>query len=260
MAPFIQVALTEAITIFVFMSCLFLVSVVIRRNDIVDIGWGIGFIAATIGGLIAGGSISIIDFLIVGLVAIWGIRLATHIFIRNRHKPEDKRYATWRVEWGNWFYLRSFLQVYMLQGFLMFLILLPTTAVIASTGEYNSVIFIILGVLIWIKGFLFEAIGDAQLAYFLAQPQNKGKLMTLGLWQFTRHPNYFGEVTGWWGIWVISLAVAPWYFTIIGPLTITSLILLVSGIPMTERVYAGRADFEEYKKRTSAFIPWFPKK
>ena len=84
--------------------------------------------------------------------------------------------------------------------------------------------------------------------------------MTSGLWSMTRHPNYFGEVSQWWGVWAISLAVIPWYAGIVGPLVITYLILGVSGIPMTERGMLDRPDFQEYKKRTSAFFPWFPKK
>jgi steroid 5-alpha reductase family enzyme len=117
--------------------------------------------------------------------------------------------------------------------------------------------FDLVGFLVWITGFYFESTGDAQLARFVRDPINKGKIMQSGLWKYTRHPNYFGEVTQWWGIFIISLSVPFGIFTIIGPLTITYLILFVSGVPMLEKKYAGRADFEAYKKRTSVFFPWF---
>ena len=117
-----------------------------------------------------------------------------------------------------------------------------------------------IGVLVWIFGFFFESVGDAQLAKFIKDPVNKGKLMQQGLWRYTRHPNYFGEVTQWWGIWLIALSVSHGLLGIIGPITITILILFVSGIPLLEKKYTSRADFEEYKQTTSIFIPLPPRK
>ena len=117
----------------------------------------------------------------------------------------------------------------------------------------------IVGVLVWLVGFYFEAVGDAQLARFIKDPANKGKLMQSGLWAYTRHPNYFGEVTQWWGIWIIALSVSGGWLGIIGPITITFLILKVSGIPMLEKKMAENPEFTEYKKQTSMVIPWFKK-
>jgi steroid 5-alpha reductase family enzyme len=239
------------------MSVLSVVSILIRRNDIADVGWGIGFIVAGIAGFVASGTFSWIKVVALVLIGIWGIRLASHIFARFIHHTEDKRYVVWREQWGKWFYLRSYIQIYVLQGILMWIVGLPVAAIVSSPVISIQIIPVCIGVAIWIFGFVFESIGDAQLAHFLAQPENKGMLMTRGLWAYTRHPNYFGEVSQWWGIWIISLAVAPWYVSLLGPFTITFLILFVSGIPMTERAYAGRTDFELYKKQTSAFIPWF---
>jgi steroid 5-alpha reductase family enzyme len=116
-----------------------------------------------------------------------------------------------------------------------------------------------LGVTVWLAGFCFEAFGDWQLLQFIRTPANKGKLMTSGLWRYTRHPNYFGEVTLWWGIWLMALSVPGGWLTVVGPLTITTLILKVSGIPMLEKPYEDRADFQAYKRRTSAFFPLPPK-
>ena len=107
---------------------------------------------------------------------------------------------------------------------------------------------------------MFESIGDSQLKYFLQNPTNKGKIITTGLWKYTRHPNYFGEVVLWWGIWFLSLSTSYGLISLISPITITFLILKVSGIPMLEKKYEGRKDFETYKQKTNSFFPWFSKK
>ena len=126
-----------------------------------------------------------------------------------------------------------------------------------ASGEIN--LLVIIGFIVWLIGFYFESVGDKQLANFIHNPENKGKLMTEGLWKYSRHPNYFGEVTQWWGIWIIALSVPYGWVAIIGPITITILILFVSGVPLLEKKYKGRSDFEAYKKRTSIFIPLPPK-
>ncbi len=114
--------------------------------------------------------------------------------------------------------------------------------------------------LVWLTGFSFEAIGDRQLAAFIRDPANRGQLMTGGLWSYTRHPNYFGEAAMWWGMAMLALSAPNGWLGLVGPLVITILLLFVSGVPLLEKKYAGRPDWEEYKKRTSIFIPWFPKK
>jgi steroid 5-alpha reductase family enzyme len=193
------------------------------------------------------------------LVSVWGLRLAWHIHARNRGKAEDYRYLAWRREWGRWFYLRSYAQVYLLQGTLLFLVSLPVMIINESQGKALDVLNGI-GVCVWLFGFLFESVGDAELARFTKDPLNKGKLLQSGLWRYTRHPNYFGEVAQWWGIWLVALGVPRSWFAIIGPLTISILILKVSGIPMLEKKMAENPDFAEYKRRTSVFLPWFPKR
>jgi len=116
-----------------------------------------------------------------------------------------------------------------------------------------------LGLFVFIIGFAFEAGGDFQLARFKKNPNNKGKVLKTGFWKYTRHPNYFGEVTQWWGLWLIAINAPNSWLSIVGPLTITILILKVSGIPMLEKKMAENPNFIEYKKRTSAFIPLPPK-
>ena len=239
------------------MSFWFVVSVAKKRNDVADIAWGLGFVLmAWLSFFISGFSLKAL--IVDTLVTIWGLRLAWHIYNRNKNKPEDQRYLVWRKTWKN-FYLRSYLQIFLLQGLLLFLICLPVIFInLAASNDFGYLE--IFGLIIWGLGFYFESTGDRQLKEFISDPKNKGKIMDKGLWQYSRHPNYFGEVTQWWGIFLIALSIPGSLFTIIGPMTITSLILFVSGVPLLEKKYRGRPDFEEYKKRTSVFIPMPPKK
>jgi steroid 5-alpha reductase family enzyme len=245
-----------ALTLLGYMTFWFIVSAIKKRNDIADIAWGLGFVLMTwLAFFISGFSFKAL--LANSLVTVWGLRLTWHIYNRNRNKPEDSRYLEWRKTWKN-FYLRSFLQVFVLQGIFLFLISLPVIFINHSVANSLGILDII-GPVVWIFGFYFECTGDRQLKEFISKPANKGRLMNKGLWQYSRHPNYFGEVTQWWGIFIITLSISGSLFTIIGPLTITVLILFVSGVPLLEKKYAGRTDFEEYKKRTSVFIPLPPR-
>ena len=242
-----------ALILFLYMNIWFVMAVLMKRNDVADIAWGLGFV------IISWFSFSYSDHstrsLFVNLlVTIWGLRLAWHISRRNLRKSEDSRYAAWRGSWKH-FYIRSYLQIFILQGFFLFVILLPVLFIHASAPASLQLLDA-LGVMMWVIGFFFESVGDRQLKNFLKDPANKGKIMDRGLWAYSRHPNYFGEVTQWWGIFLCALSLPYGYLTIIGPLLITSLILFVSGVPMLEKKYAGRPDFEAYKKRTSMFFPW----
>ena len=237
----------------------FIASLLRGRNDIADTAWGLGFILAAAVSLFAGKTFAGRALLVSSLVLIWGIRLALHIHSRNRGKGEDPRYRKWREEWGRWFVPRSFLQVFMLQGVLLLMVATPVVFINAAPARPLTGIDGI-AMAVWCTGFLFETIGDLQLRRFLANPANRGRLMTSGLWHYSRHPNYFGEVTLWWGIWLLALPLPGGWLTVIGPLTITFLILKVSGIPMLEEPYEGRPDFEEYKSRTSAFFPLPPRR
>jgi steroid 5-alpha reductase family enzyme len=242
------------VTVFIYMSLWFVFSLFKKRNDVADVAWGLGFTLITWTSFLLVGDFNIRGILVGILVTIWGLRLAWHIHIRNRGKTEDYRYLAWRNEWGKWFYLRSYLQVYILQGLLMFLIVFPVLLINNNPGvPLGSLDFF--GLVVWIVGFYFEAVGDLELARFIKDPMNKGKLMQSGLWAYTRHPNYFGEVTQWWGIWLIAISVPGGWFGVIGPVTITILILKVSGIPMLEKKMAENPEFMEYKRRTSVFIP-----
>jgi steroid 5-alpha reductase family enzyme len=236
----------------------FLISLAARRNDVADIGWGFGILFMT--AATAGHRGFALDraSLAAALVAIWAVRLSLHIGLRNVGSREDFRYRAWRRSWGRLFHLRSFLQVFLLQAALAVVVASPATFIAAHRG--GSLTFLdALGVLIWLVGFVFEAAGDWQLAQFKANPDNRGRIITSGLWRYSRHPNYFGEVVCWWGVWVLALSV-PWgWLTIVGPLAITALILKVSGVPMIEEKLRGNAEYREYMRRTNMFLPWAPR-
>lgn len=246
--------LTLALVLFAYMSMWFLVSLIKKRNDVADVAWGLGFVLMAWVSFFLSTPSGARGILVGTLVSIWGIRLAWHIHSRNKGKGEDYRYLAWRNEWGKWFYLRSYFQVYLLQGLFLFLIVSPVLVVNKNAGNPLGILDFV-AVAVWLTGFYFESVGDAQLARFIKDPANKGKLMQSGLWAYSRHPNYFGEVTQWWGIWLFALSLPNGWMSVVGPLTITFLILKVSGIPLLEKKMEENPDFAEYKRRTSVFIP-----
>ncbi len=248
-----------AFTLFIYMNAWFLLSLIRKRNDLADVAWGIGFVLLAWTSIFLSQDFEIRSLIVNLLVTIWGLRLAWHIYKRNKGKPEDYRYLAWRQQWGKWFYIRSYLQIYLLQGLFLFIISLPILA-INIQGSSEIGLFDFLGITVWLIGFFFEVVGDWQLKQFIKEPTNKGKLITTGLWQYSRHPNYFGEVTQWWGIWLIALVTPLGWISLLGPLTISFLILKVSGIPMLEKKMSQNPAFAEYEKRVSKFFPLPPKK
>jgi steroid 5-alpha reductase family enzyme len=232
--------------------------VLIKRNDIADIAWGLGFVLLAWSAYFLSVNIHWLVILVNILVTVWGLRLALHIYFRNRKKSEDYRYAEWRKQWGSMFYIRSYLQVFVLQGILLFLISIPVM-VLNKYGAQNVPVVAYAGIVIWIIGFTFESLGDSQLNKFIKDPANKGRVLDTGLWKYSRHPNYFGEVTQWWGIWLIAITVTNNWFSLIGPCLITFLILKVSGIPLLEKKMLEQPGYREYARKTSIFIPWVHK-
>jgi steroid 5-alpha reductase family enzyme len=243
----------------VFVTALFVLSVLIKRNDIADIAWGTGIFIVALVSYLMTPEPSSLQQLLTFVAGLWGVRLTVRIFFRNIKKPEDFRYKKWRDEWGRWFYLRSYLQVYVLQGALMVVVgySFIHASVYGDTAQLSAIT--VLGFLIWCVGYFFEVIGDWQLDSFIKSKPASGTILDTGLWRYTRHPNYFGEVTMWWGIWLMVAPLTLSVLTLISPLTITFLILKVSGIPMLEKKFTGNANFESYKARTNAFFPGRPK-
>lgn len=245
-----------ALALFVYVTIGFGIAVYIRRNDIADVMWGPGIFLST---LVAYTITNAGSLLTLSLIFLWALRIAMHIgrrFINK--KEEDFRYATWRKTWKH-FYVRSFLQVFLLQGFLMFLV--SSSFVVVTLYNVQSVLGMFwFGLAIAFFALVFETIADSQLTHFVQQ--KKEGIMQTGLWKYSRHPNYFGEVLFWWGIFITTLVPSfdSMLLCLISPVTITFLILYVSGIPMLEKKYKDNQVFQIYASKTSAFFPWFPKK
>lgn len=259
-----NIFINVALAIFAYMTTWFIVAVVRKRNDIADIAWGLGFVLSAVVALLLNQTKMASSLIVVGLTAAWGLRLAIHIGTRNHGKTEDFRYAQWRKDWGKFFLLRSYAQVFLLQGLLMLAVVTPVIITAGLPNKIDIIAWTLAGVILWLFGFYFEAVGDFQLRKFVTNPANKGKVMDKGLWQYTRHPNYFGEVIQWWGVWIVLLSTdLPGNYKLIGligPATITTLILFVSGIPLLERKYADNPKYQAYAKRTNKFFPWEPRK
>jgi steroid 5-alpha reductase family enzyme len=197
--------LLAASAVLVYMHLWFTMSLLLRRNAIADVAWGGGFIVAALAAQLSRGAATDRAVLVVVLVIIWGLRLALHIGLRNRGKGEAARYRKWREEWGRYATVRSFFQIFILQGVLLLVISLPVIRVItAPNAPFTLIDF--LGSIVWLIGFLFEVISDWQLLQYKKHPANKGKVIATGLWRYSRHPNCFGEVTLWWGVFLLALA------------------------------------------------------
>lgn len=249
-------------------TLLFLYSLRIRDNSIVDVFWGFWFMIIAVLSWFQSEQ-GIVQYAVTVLVLLWGIRLTSHIGFRKlREGKEDPRYAKWRTEWGSgwYFVVRSFLQVYMLQMLLMLVVAMPILVLNLYAGQNPpsplsqggiEQILLIIGIIIALSGLVFETIADLQLREFI-KVKKPGQIFTTGLYRYSRHPNYFWESMFWLGVSLIALPFS--YFAIIWWIVITFLLLFVSGVPLQEARYAGRPEWEEYKSRTSVFVPWWPKK
>lgn len=237
-----------------------LVSLAIRNVTVVDSLWGLGFV------LIAWISFGLAEgypgrrWLVAVLTTLWGLRLCAYLTWRNWGKGEDPRYGSWRRAGGDRFWIVSLIKVFWLQALFLWVISMVVQVPQASSHPAHLTAWDAAGALLWAVGFFIEAAADAQLAAFKADPGNKGRVMDRGLWRYSRHPNYFGESLIWWGLFLIALSVPCGVWTVISPTIITLVLLKMTGVALTERtIVETRPAYRDYQRRTSAFIPWFPK-
>lgn len=231
----------------------------VARNDvsIVDALWSLMFFAMLGVYEYLAGTSGPRPLLVLALVAIWSLRLAIHIAIRNHGQAEDRRYRSIRRNNEPHFRFKSLYIVFGLQAVLAGLISIPLLVAAAAPSPLGWLDY--LGVTLWLIGMFFEVVGDAQLARFRSAPGNDGKVMHSGLWRFTRHPNYFGEFTVWWGYFLLALA-AGGVWTVLSPLLMTWLLLRVSGVALLEQnIGQRRPSYADYIRRTNAFFPGPPK-
>ena len=251
-----RLALYGLATTAVLMAIGWLISVVRRDVGVVDAVWGPAVTASGIMYLAVNSGVSLRGQLAVTLAVIWALRLSAHVYYRNSGRPEDRRYREIRARNEPGFWWKSLYLIFGLQAVLAWIVGLPLYGAVMSADAPGAIDFV--GTLLWAFGLLLEVVADYQLARFRRGSTARCGVMSEGLWRFSRHPNYFGEFCLWWGIWLIALAGGAWW-TAIGPALLTFLLLRVSGVALTEKDIAGRRpDYQDYIRRTSAFIPRRP--
>jgi len=245
---------------FLYMSAWFLVSLKVKRYDVIDVAWGPAFVIIALMAIyFRESSLDARSLWLLLLIFLWAARLLWHTFKRNLRQEDDWRYHRWHEKDGACRYsICTFVQVFLLQAALLMIISLP---LVYSLRLITLNLFDInyFALALAFLGLALEAVADWQRTAFLNKVENKDRLMTRGLWRFSRHPNYLGEIIFWWGIYFLVWGAPKSWMLIISPLTITYVLLFVSGLP-TEKKYQGRADFLEYKRKTSPLLLWPPKK
>ena len=239
-------------------SATWLLSLIKRDVSIVDSLWSLMFLLAAIVYAVSLPEPGPRTGLTLVLVTIWALRLCIHVTARNWGEPEDRRYQEIRRNNQPHFAFKSLYLVFGLQALLAWLISLPLLAAMASPAPLNLLDFA--AVALWAVGLIFEAGADYQLTRFKADPANRGRVMDRGLWRYSRHPNYFGDCCIWWGFYLLALAAGGWW-CLPAPLLMTVLLLRVSGVSLLEKDIAERRPaYRDYVARTSAFIPWPPRR
>lgn len=228
------------------------------RVSVVDTAWGLGFVVVALVAALVGDGPLWRRLLVTALVSLWGGRLARHMHTRNKGKGEDPRYEAMLADQPGDPFLVAIRKVYLVQGVSVWLVSLPLQ-VSAASGD-GLVLVAVLGAAVWLLGVVFEAVGDAQLARFKADPGNKGTVMDRGLWGWTRHPNYFGDFAVWWGLYLVAASAWPGVLTVLSPVVMTYFLVFATGARLLEKEMSKRPGYPEYQQRTSYFFPRPPKR
>lgn len=235
-----------------------LVSLAKRDVSIVDTIWSVLLWAAGAVYIGTAPDVGARGWLAFAVLTVWAVRLSVYITVRNWGEPEDRRYQAIRARNQPNFAVKSLYIVFLLQGVLAWIVSLPLLATAHGTNALGMLD--VLGAALAIAGIACEALADWQLSRFKASPDHRGRVLSEGLWRYSRHPNYFGECCVWWGLWLIALSAGAWW-SIASPILMTVLLLRVSGVALLERdLSERRPDYAQYIERTSAFIPWRPKR
>ncbi|MGA9858281.1 MAG: DUF1295 domain-containing protein [Solirubrobacteraceae bacterium] len=253
------VTLYAAIGVAVLFVILWLVSIALRDVSIVDPAWGPAFaLVALIAALTGAGCVGR-RWLLLAMTAVWGLRLGGYLLVRKLSDPqEDRRYASIRKRKGEAFILYSLVAIFGSQALLVLVVSLPVQVAAGRPTGLSAAI--IPGLVLFVVGLFFEAVGDEQMRRFKARPDSHDRVMDGGLWRYTRHPNYFGDFCVWWGLWLVALQAGGTWWTAIGPLVMSGLLIQGTGKKMLERDIAQRRpEYADYVERTSGFIPLPPR-
>jgi steroid 5-alpha reductase family enzyme len=257
----LPLAATSALAVLAVMLGGWLVSLRRRDASLVDVLWGAQFALVAWLGLLLGAGDLFRRLLVAVLATLWGLRLSLHIARRSRGRGEDYRYRAMRERHGDRFGRRSLVTVFLLQAAILLVVAAPLLVVGAVPGPAGPGGPEAAGAAVWLAGFLLEAIADAQLTRFRADPARRGRVMDRGLWRYSRHPNYFGDALLWWGFWLIACAVPGGVWTAFSPALMTFLLVRVSGVTLLEQgLAATKPGYRDYVARTSAFVPWRPRR
>jgi len=228
-----------------------------NRIDVIDIGWALGIAFCALLYTLTAYEISYRNILISLLALFWALRLSWLLVSRIKHNPEDPRYAQYRTLWGNKA-KEKFLYLFVFQGFLSFILSLAIFAALSpKSNGFNLVDY--LGLAIFIIAFFLESLSDKQLTAWKKDPQNKGKVCRAGLWNYSRHPNYFFEWLKWWSYVIFASQGNLWWLSFIGVGVMYYLLVYVTGIPPSEKrsLESRGEEYRQYQKEVNAFVPWF---
>lgn len=229
------------------------VATVRRNTGLVDIFWSLFLLVAALYYLQCVSDPGARALLVVTLVALWALRLAVYLALRNWNAPEDRRYQAIRARNQPGYVWKSLYLVFGLQAVLAVVVAAPLQAAITRAGALGMLDVAGAGVVL--AGIVIESLADAQLAAFRAEVGNRGRVMDRGLWRYSRHPNYFGEFCVWWGFFLLALATGAWW-TLVSPLLMSVLLLRVSGVTLLEKdIGERRPGYAQYVARTNAFLP-----
>jgi steroid 5-alpha reductase family enzyme len=241
-------------------TLVWMLSVRLRNASIADICWGLGFVLLVWLYCALSPELTLRSWLVAALVTLWGVRLSRHIFRRNRGKGEDPRYRAMRAAGGRAFWWRSAFTVFWLQGAILWFVALPLLVAVRAPRPATLTTVDGLGLVLFAVGFGFEAVGDAQLERFRADASNRGRVLDTGLWRYTRHPNYFGDATIWWGLYALAASTPHGWLTVLSPCLMTLLLMRVSGMTLLEdALKSSKPGYRAYIARTPAFLPWWPR-